>query len=112
MNMKRENNNISKLFEDEMKRENNNVKCNVECNVRDESSKKTKIMKEIEVKTEKKIMNSFQSCQLTNPLLEKSSVKQEKNQDVLLSLLSEGSKEFKEKMGRNMTYSEMREMYG
>lgn len=104
--MKRENNNISKVFLDEMK------KNNVQCNVRSESCNKTQIMKEIELKTEKKIINSFQSGEITNPLFEKSSVKQQHNQDVLLSLLSEGSKEFKEKMGRNMTYCEMREMYG
>jgi hypothetical protein len=117
--MKRDNN-ISKIFGDEMNREKNNVKCNVECNiecnvecnVESETSKKTKIMKDIEIKTEEKIIHSFQSGQLTNPLSEKSPVKQEKNQDVLLSLLSEGSKEFQEQMGRQMTYGEMRAMWG
>jgi hypothetical protein len=30
----------------------------------------------------------------------------------LVSIMQKGADEFKEKMGRNMTYSEMREMYG
>ena len=51
--------------------------------------KKNLIMKEIELKTEKKY-----------------------NKDVLQSILYESSNEFKEKMGRNMSYGEMREMYG
>ena len=96
--MKRENN-ISKVFLEEMK--NNNIECN-----------KTKIMEEIELKTVKNIDLSLKSGQITNPLIEKNSDKQQHNQDVLLSLFSDGAKEFKEKMGRNMTYSEMREMYG
>ena len=34
------------------------------------------------------------------------------NQDILQSIYSDGgSKEFKEKMGRNMTYEEMRQMF-
>lgn len=32
--------------------------------------------------------------------------------DDLVSLMQKGADEFKEKMGRNMTYGEMREMYG
>jgi len=107
--MKREKNNISKLFEEEIKREKKTVQCNVQCN---NETKKTKIMKDIETKTEQKIHHSFQTSQLTNPILEKNPVKQVKNQDVLLGLLSEGSKEFQEKMGRQMTYGEMRAMWG
>lgn len=30
----------------------------------------------------------------------------------LVSLMQKGADEFKEKMGRNMTYGEMRDMYG
>ena len=30
----------------------------------------------------------------------------------LMTIMEEGEKEFKEKMGRNMTYAEMREIYG
>jgi len=69
-------------------------------------------MKEIELKTEKKIVNGLATGEITNPILEKNSTKQQNNQDVLISILSNSSNEFKEKMGRNMTYSEMREMYG
>lgn len=34
------------------------------------------------------------------------------SQEGLVNIMKEGEKEFVEKMGRNMTYSEMREMYG
>jgi hypothetical protein len=50
---------------------------------------------------------------ITNPMIVKTESKQSIcNQDILQSIYSNGgSKEFKEKMGRNMTYEEMREMY-
>lgn len=95
--MKREN--ISKTFLNE------NKKLNEECN------RKT-VMKEIELKTEKKIVIGLVNGEISNPLIEKDKGKQVENQDILQSILSNGAKEFKEKMGRNMTYSEMREMYG
>jgi gas vesicle protein len=34
------------------------------------------------------------------------------NMDTLTQVMKEGEEEFKQKMGRNMTYSEMRTMYG
>ena len=95
-----------------MKRENISNVFLTEKNMAEDQFKKKIIMKEIELKTEKKIMNGIETGAITNPIIEKSNVKQQNNQDVLQSLLSEGAKEFKEKMGRNMTYSEMREMYG
>lgn len=95
--MKRES--ISKIFLQEKKKEENELK-------------KKQIMKEIEMKTEEKIISGFQSGEITNPIIEKNKSNQQNNQDVLQSLLSDGAKEFKEKMGRNMTYGEMREMYG
>jgi hypothetical protein len=52
-------------------------------------------MKEIEIKTEKKILSIDTS-------IEKE----------LQSVLSDSANEFKEKTGRHMTYSEMREMFG
>jgi len=94
--MKREN--ISKLFLEEKKK--------------NEYEYKNKIMKEIETKTEEKIKSGFQSEVITNPIIENNKSKQQHNQDILQSILSDGSNEFKEKMGRNMTYAEMREMYG
>lgn len=95
--MKREN--ISKTFLEEKKKEEN-------------ESKRKEIMKEIELKTEKKIVSKIESGEITNPISEKNELKQNHNQDILQSLLFDGAKEFKEKMGRDMTYGEMREMYG
>ena len=95
--MKRES--ISKIFLQEKKKEENEWK-------------KKQIMKEVEMKTEEKIITGFKSGEITNPITEIDSSKQNHNQDTLQSLLSDGAKEFKEKMGRNMTYGEMREMYG
>ena len=34
------------------------------------------------------------------------------NRDILISRMQQGANMFKEKTGRNMTYSELREMYG
>lgn len=70
------------------------------------------IMKIIEKKTEQKIALNIAAGKITNPILEKDEKKQEKNNDVLLTLMSEGAKEFREQTGRGMTYGEMREMYG
>ena len=95
--MKREN--ISKVFLIEKKNE------------EDEFNKK-KIMKEIELKTETKVLTAMVTGKITNPIIEKNNGKQQQNQDVLQSILSDSATEFKAKMGRNMTYSEMREMYG
>lgn len=95
--MKREN--ISKAFQEENK-------------ILNEECKKKTIMKEIELKTEKKINEAFQTNQITNPILENNKNLQQNNQDTLQSILINSSIEFREKMGRNMTYSEMREMYG
>ena len=36
----------------------------------------------------------------------------EKNVDSILKIMKEGDAEFKSKIGREMTYAEMREMYG
>ena len=59
-----------------------------------EKEETKKIMRDIELKTEKKVV------EIT------------KIESTLQSILSDGAKEFKEKTGRNMTYSEMREMFG
>ena len=62
--------------------------------------KETKqIMREIELNVEKEVML----------ILEKGNAD---DNNILQSVLSDGAKEFKEKTGRNMTYSEMREMFG
>lgn len=106
--MSREKENISKLFLDQYQNKDKDKDFN-------ETSRKKKIMKEIELKTENIIINAFSTGQIKNPLLEKddkSHKHNNNNQDILQSILSDSAKEFKEKMGRNMTYSEMREMYG
>lgn len=100
--MKREN--ISKIFLEEKKKEENDL---LKRNINEK-----KIMKEIELKTEKKIILELSSENICNPLIKKDDVCLKHSQDVLQSILIESSKEFKEKMGRNMSYSEMRELYG
>lgn len=69
------------------------------------------IMKEIETKTENKVLEGYQTGKIT--------LKQSQTQkadlamkDTLISIMQQGADEFKEKTGRNMTYSEMRQMYG
>ena len=59
------------------------------------------IMAEIEKKTEKKVEKAR---------FDKNSTKNAG--DTLVGIMKEGAEEFKEKTGRNMTYSEMRQMYG
>jgi len=66
-----------------------------------------KFMEEIEAKTEKKVEKLF---------LNKNPIQDIKNNpeigNTLVNIMSEGAAEFKEKTGRSMTYSEMRQMYG
>lgn len=70
------------------------------------------IMKRIEEKTQQRIAENIVSGKITNPILEKDEKKQDKNQDILLTLMTEGAQEFREQTGRGMTYGEMRAMYG
>jgi hypothetical protein len=60
------------------------------------------IMKEIERKTTEKVMHYN----------EKSFVSNNHSITVLKSIMEQGANEFKQKTGRPMTYSEMREMFG
>ena len=66
-----------------------------------------KVMEEIETKTEKKIERLFLN---KDPIYEIKT--NQKLGDTLVNIMSEGAEEFKEKTGRPMTYSEMRQMYG
>ena len=59
-----------------------------------------KIMKDIESDTEKRLEEAKKKAP-AQPVGE-----------VLVSIRQKGADEFKEKTGRNMTYSEMRQMYG
>lgn len=77
-----------------------------------DEKKKQLIMKQIEKKTEQKIALNIAAGKITNPILEKNEKKQQQNNDVLLTLMSEGAKEFREQTGRQMSYGEMRAMYG
>ena len=78
--------------------------------------KLNEIMTEIEKKTEQRLE------ELMNPVANKNTLEkvafvatQSKTKDFgdkLLSAMAQGADEFKAKTGRNMTYSEMRAMYG
>jgi hypothetical protein len=65
-----------------------------------------KIKAKIELDAEQKVLQLNNNIKFFND---------NETQDVgisLLNIIQTGSKEFKEKTGRNMTYSEMREMFG
>jgi hypothetical protein len=75
------------------------------------------IMKEIEDKTEKKVKNLILSEEILNPINfslgnPENQTKPEDTINILQNIMRSGSDEFKEKVGRPMTYSEMREMFG
>ena len=59
-------------------------------------------LNEVMKKLEKEGMQKVQKLHNTNTC----------NMDTLTQIMKEGEEEFKQKMGRNMTYSEMRRMYG
>ncbi len=59
------------------------------------------IKKKIENDAMEKVLNIY-----TQP------IKMETIGQTLVGIMNEGATEFKEKTGRNMTYAEMREMYG
>ena len=79
---------------------------------------KFNLMKEIEIKTEKKMVELYEAGQLIPPLpialgaidITPEVGKQQIN--LLEETMQVGAEEFKQKMGRNMTYSEMRMMFG
>lgn len=65
------------------------------------------VMEEIEVKTEKKIETLFLNKNLIREIITNPKVG-----NSLVDIMGQGAAEFKEKTGRPMTYSEMRQMYG
>jgi hypothetical protein len=65
-----------------------------------------KIMAKIEADAEKKVIN------LNKTIKSIDDFKKPEIGDLLINIMKSGSDEFKEKTGRNMTYSEMREMFG
>jgi len=64
--------------------------------------KKEDALNELMKKLEKEGMEKVQNLHNTNTC----------NIDTLTQIMKEGEEEFKQKTGRNMTYSEMRRMYG
>lgn len=75
-----------------------------------------KIMKDIETKTEEKVLEGYKTGKINLNLLQKKAEEKESEMkqtcDALVNIMSQGADEFKSKTGRNMTYSEMRQMYG
>ena len=67
-----------------------------------------------ETKTEQKVILSFDSkLSPDNPRTPTSIENPSRDvANILISIMQSGANEFKEKMGRPMTYSEMRAMYG
>jgi hypothetical protein len=64
--------------------------------------KKEDALNELMKKLEKEGMEKVQNLHNTNTC----------NMDTLTQIMKEGEEEFKQNTGRNMTYSEMRRMYG
>jgi len=64
--------------------------------------KKDDALNELMKKLEKEGMEKVQKLHNTNTC----------NMETLTQVMKEGEEEFKQKTGRNMTYSEMRRMYG
>jgi hypothetical protein len=79
-------------------------------------AEKIQIMKEIEYKTGKIVETALVTGKLVNPvdmINGKADKKQIPNStSILVNIMQKGADEFEQKMGRPMTYSEMREMYG
>jgi hypothetical protein len=67
---------------------------------------KLRIMKDIEAKTENIVKNCILSEEIMNPINQDDAI------NILQNIMRSGGDEFKEKVGRPMTYSEMREMFG
>lgn len=65
------------------------------------SANKTEIMKTLEAKGEQQVREHM-----------KSNNNNVDAKNTLLNIIKEGGKEFEQKMGRPMTYAEMRDMYG
>ena len=78
------------------------------------------VKREIEKKTEKMVDLAYKTGRLVTPIANKinktDSIKQtiedNNSEQLLRNMMSSGAKEFTEKVGRQMTYGEMREMWG
>jgi hypothetical protein len=74
------------------------------------------VMRNIEAKTEKLVITAIKTNKIEDPinLISGQTPKNNMNQsiDILKQIMESGNSEFKEKVGRPMTYSEMRSMFG
>jgi len=76
------------------------------------------VKREIEKKTEKIIEIAYKTGHLVNPIdlmNIKEDIKKTKiveSEKLLDNIMSSGAKEFNQRVGRHMTYAEMREMWG
>jgi hypothetical protein len=76
------------------------------------------IIKQIELETEQKILNAYNTGELQTPIITDDSKtilpfnNPEKQIDVLKNIMGEGVKNFETQKKRRMTYGEMREMFG
>jgi hypothetical protein len=76
------------------------------------------VKREIEEKTEKIVNLAYKTGCLVNPLDlvnkkdDVSKTKIDDSEKLFINIMGSGAKEFNEKVGRQMTYGEMREMWG
>ena len=90
---------------------NSNIKVNLKQN-NDNTQTAEQVLREIEAKTEKQIVDAYKSGKLVNPIKNKDPIKQSEMECTAQSIMQNGAKEFQEKVGRNMSYSEMRAAWG
>ena len=76
-----------------------------------EEEEEETIMRNIENKTEKIVMTAIQTGKILNPIDIKSG-KQLDTDKLLENIMRNGAKEFNNKVGRDLTYDELRQMYG
>jgi hypothetical protein len=83
------------------------------CEKQVSDKEKQAMMERIEKTTEKVVEKCIETGRIVNPLNADADPKKvEDSTNLLVGIMKVGDKVFQEKMGRNMTYSEMREMYG
>ena len=71
------------------------------------------IMKTIEKTTEKFVSLALENGMIVSPLSKDADPKKvEDSSNLLVGMMNVGAEAFQEKMGRNMSYAEMRAMYG
>lgn len=76
-------------------------------------TEKQQIMKKIQKKIEKIVNEHLESGKIVNPLLKSiTPEKLEESNDIFKKIMNDSTNEFKEKIGRNPSYLEMRQMYG